>query len=84
MCHVPPVTCHLSLTPTATVTDPPPLSTVGWFTVGWSTVSWLGKPKKSFKKTELIILSTKEKRKNGKKPENRKKQNEIEDEKKQE
>ena len=25
------VTCHLSLTPTATATDTPPLFTVGWF-----------------------------------------------------
>ena len=38
MCHMSCVTCHVlhvSLTPTAAATDPPPLSTLGWSTVGW-------------------------------------------------
>ena len=41
MCRVSSVTFHLTPTPAATITDPPPLSKVGWYTVGWLTVGWL-------------------------------------------
>ena len=43
MCRISPGTCHMSKKPTATASDPPPLSTVGWLTAGWSTKGWLKK-----------------------------------------
>ena len=56
------VTCHLSLTITATATDPP-LLTPPLSTVGWSTVGWLRKPKKSWKKQKNINNQRKERKK---------------------
>ena len=46
ICHVLPVTCHLSITLTATATDPPPANTPSLYTVGW------------FAKTEMFVLGS--------------------------